>query len=76
MKRDSVYLAHILQEMDFIEANFPYRATEENVGDDMMQRSLVRSLEVIGEASKNISTEVRERYPGVPGAVWPGCATG
>ena len=57
--------------MDFIEANFSNRSFEEIVRDDMMQRSLIRSLEVIGEASKNLSTKVRERYPDVP---WSGMA--
>jgi uncharacterized protein with HEPN domain len=71
VKRDSVYLAHILQEMEFIEANFSNRPFEEIVGDDMMQRSIVRSLEVIGEASKNLSPALRERHPDIP---WSGMA--
>lgn len=57
--------------MEFIEANFSNRSFEEIVRDDMMQRSLIRSLEVIGEASKNLSPKVRERYPDVP---WSGMA--
>lgn len=71
VKRDSVYIAHILLEMDFIEANFSDRPFEEIIGDDMMQRSLIRSIEVIGEASKNLSPGIRERFPGVP---WSGMA--
>lgn len=55
MKRDSVYIAHILQEMEFIEANFSDRPFEEIIGDDMMQRSLIRSIEVIGGAAKDLS---------------------
>jgi uncharacterized protein with HEPN domain len=71
VKRDSVYLAHILQEMEFIETNFSGRPVEEIVGDEMMQRSVIRSLEIIGEASKNLSPGVREQYPGIP---WSGMA--
>ncbi len=71
MKRDSVYLAHILEEMEFIEAHFSDRSFEEIVRDEVMKRSVLRSLEVIGEASKNLSPEVRERYPDIP---WNGMA--
>ncbi len=71
MKRDSVYLAHILEEMEFIQIYFSDRSFEEIARDEMMKRSVLRSLEVIGEASKNLSPEVRERYPDIP---WNGMA--
>lgn len=32
----------------------------------MLQDALVRKIEIIGEAVKNISTETREKYPDVP----------
>lgn len=66
MKLDSVYLAHILEEMEFLQTNFSNRSFEEIVQDEMMKRSVLRSLEVIGEASKNLSPEVRARYPDIP----------
>ena len=66
MKRDSVYLAHILKEMEFLQTNFSNRSLEEIVQDEMMKRSVLRSLEVIGEASKNLSPGVRARYPEIP----------
>ncbi|MGQ4876402.1 MAG: DUF86 domain-containing protein, partial [Promethearchaeia archaeon] len=34
--------------------------------DDILKRAIVRSLEVIGEAVKNISNEFRENYPQIP----------
>ncbi|BBL66960.1 DUF86 domain-containing protein [Methanoculleus chikugoensis] len=61
--------------MEFIETNFSNRAFEEIVGDDMMQRSLIRSLEVIGEASKNISSVSGSGIPAFPGVAWQGCVT-
>lgn len=71
MKRDSVYLAHILEEMEFLQTNFADRSCEEIVQNEMMKRSVLRSLEVIGEASKNLSSVVRARYPDIP---WNGMA--
>lgn len=71
MKRDSVYLAHILEEMEFLQTHFSDRSFEETVQDEMMKRSVLRSLEVIGEASKNLSSGVRARYPDIP---WNGMA--
>ncbi|MBP7412215.1 MAG: DUF86 domain-containing protein [Methanoculleus sp.] len=71
MKRDSVYLAHILEEMEFLQTYFSGRSFEEIVQDEMMKRSVLRSLEVIGEASKNLSSGVRARYPDIP---WNGMA--
>ena len=36
------------------------------IHDDILKRAIVRSLEVIGEAVKNISNEFRENYPQIP----------
>jgi uncharacterized protein with HEPN domain len=33
--------------------------------DETLKRAFVRSIEVIGEATKNLSTETRDRYPEV-----------
>ena len=71
MRRDSVYLAHIIEEMEFLQTYFADRSFEEIVQDEMMKRSVLRSLEVIGEASKNLSPVVRARYPDIP---WNGMA--
>jgi len=71
VRRDSVYLAHILEEMKFLQTYFADRSFEEIVQDEMMKRSVLRSLEIIGEASKNLSPDVRARYPDIP---WNGMA--
>ncbi len=41
------------------------------LGDTKTQDAVIRNLEIIGEATKNLSTEVREKYPDVP---WKGMA--
>ena len=38
---------------------------EEFADDETLKRAFVRSTEVIGEATKNLSTEPRERHPDV-----------
>lgn len=32
----------------------------------LVQDSIIRRLEIIGEATKNIPTDIREKYPDVP----------
>jgi uncharacterized protein with HEPN domain len=38
---------------------------QEFSNDETLKRAFVRSIEVIGEATKNLSTETRDRYPDV-----------
>jgi uncharacterized protein with HEPN domain len=38
---------------------------EEFVDDETLKRAFVRSIEVIGEATKNLSTEIRKRHSDV-----------
>ncbi|MXV78245.1 DUF86 domain-containing protein, partial [Candidatus Poribacteria bacterium] len=46
---------------------FPARRLD----DIKTQDAVIRNLEVIGEATKNLSSELRNRYPSVP---WKGMA--
>ena len=41
------------------------------LADTKTQDAVIRNLEIIGEATKNLSTELRTRYPDVP---WKGMA--
>ena len=62
-KEDSVYLEHILDEIAFITIHVENLLFEDLQGDELLQRGVIRSLEIIGEASKNVSPELKERYP-------------
>lgn len=66
MKDVKVYLSHIKDECDFIIEVRQNINFEKFVEDEILKRSIVRSLEIIGEAVKNIPTEFKENYPNIP----------
>jgi uncharacterized protein with HEPN domain len=58
------YLHHILDECRFIQAQRRnVTSFEQFVQDELCKRATVRSLEIIGEASKQIGMEFREQWP-------------
>jgi len=60
MKDNKVFLHHIIDEMNFLlkeSENLKYEQFAEN---EVLKRAFFRSLEVIGEATKNLSKEFRE----------------
>ena len=54
MKSGEIYLRHILEEMLFLEEHSRRITFDELRNDEILKRSFLRSIEVIGEASKNI----------------------
>ena len=65
MKQDEVFIRHILDEMDFLIDSSRGLEYEGLVKDETLKRAFVRSLEVIGEAAKNISSEFRQKHPDI-----------
>jgi uncharacterized protein with HEPN domain len=65
------YIRHILDEADYLMRASQGVSKEEFAQNETLQRAFVRSLEIIGEASKKVPRELRERYPGVE---WRGMA--
>ena len=57
------YLRHILDEAAYLASTRATVTKEEFLNDDTLKRAFVRSLEIIGEASKKITADMRERYP-------------
>ena len=63
---DAVYLRHILDAIYQIEeyvAGFDY---EMFLRSRLVQDGVIRQIEIIGEATKNLSPGLKERYPQVP----------
>ena len=62
MRDDRAYLAHIREAIDTIEEYLRGVSYEAFVGNKMMVDAVVRELEIIGEASNNLSYEFREKH--------------
>lgn len=66
MKRDKAYLQHILDGISDIE-EFIEDVTKDDFFDNKeKQYAVLRALEIIGEATKNLSKELRASYPKIP----------
>ena len=63
MKREEVFLRHIAEE---IEEQCSAIAYDDLIHDEVLKRSVLRSIEVIGEAAKNLPPPFREAHPEVP----------
>jgi uncharacterized protein with HEPN domain len=59
-------LRHILDETRFLADQVSRSSRERFLCDETAKRAYVRSVEVIGQAAKNVPPGFRERYPEVP----------
>jgi uncharacterized protein with HEPN domain len=67
MKRDMrLYINDILESIKLVEEYTAGLSLEEFSKSQQMQDSVIRRLEVIGEAAKHIDDKMRERYAAVP----------
>ena len=73
MSRSEIeYLRHIQDEAQYLVEASHEVSFDEFAADETLKRAFVRSIEVIGEATKNLSAETRDRYPKVGGRAMAG----
>lgn len=63
MKEDLVFLQHIIESINAIESHMHSITKETFFESVLIQDAVIRRIEIIGEATKNLSTELRDKYP-------------
>ena len=66
MKSDAVFLAHILDAINVIESYTTGLTYEGFYDTRLVQDGVIRQLEIIGEASRNLSDEFRTQNSDLP----------
>jgi len=67
MTRDMrLYIQDILESIEAIEGYVQFKTEEQFYGDHQAQDAVLRRLEVIGEAVKNVDEDFRNKYPEIP----------
>jgi len=67
MKDDRLYLSNILECIERIES-YTQDGKEAFLQTKIIQDAVIRNFEIIGEATKRLSPEIKEVYPNVPWA--------
>lgn len=65
------FLCHISDEIDYLEESSAHLSKEDFDRDKTLQKAFIRSLEIIGEATKRIPNDFRNQHPDVD---WRGMA--
>jgi uncharacterized protein with HEPN domain len=63
LKPSTSYLEHILVETEYLLKTADTLTQGEFLVDETLQRAFVRSLEIIGEAVKNLPADLKETHP-------------
>lgn len=67
MKKDQgIFLQDIIESIDRIEEYTSNISKQDFLGSPQLQDAVVRRLEIIGEAIKNLPLELRTKHPEVP----------
>ena len=67
MKRDyRLFLRDILEAMEAIESFVEGMDYEDFIENDLVSSAVIRKFEIIGEATKRVPEEIRDRYPDIP----------
>jgi uncharacterized protein with HEPN domain len=67
MKKDAkVFIGHILESVGFIEEYVKGKTESDFLDSVPLQDMVIRRIEIIGEAAKNVPKDIREKYRGIP----------
>jgi uncharacterized protein with HEPN domain len=67
LKKDlNVFLEHILESISLIESYTQHLSKEDFLKNRQIQDAVMRRLEIIGEATKNIPSSLREEHTDIP----------
>ena len=67
-KDDSVYLRHILDAVNTVEGYLHNIDEAKFRNTQLLQDGAIRQIEIIGEAVRHVSKDLRKTYPEVPSA--------
>ena len=65
MKSDLVFLQHMLDEINFLQKECKSLTFKDFTHNELLMRAASRSLEIIGEAAKNLSMEFRKTHKSI-----------
>lgn len=69
MKKDPrIFIGHILECIELIEDYVKETTWDEFLNSKQLQDSVIRRIEIIGEATKNIPQGIKDAYPNIPWA--------
>ena len=65
MKEDKIYLLNILEAIEKIET-YTVSGKDKFIKSTLIQDGVIRNLEIIGEATKRISPDLKEQHTDIP----------
>ena len=67
MKKDiKIFLEHILESINLIEEYTKGKNKKEFLNSKQLQDAVIRRIEIIGEAIKNIPNDIKEKFNAIP----------
>lgn len=66
MRDYKLYVKDILEAIESIEKFVKDMSFDEFVKDDKTSSAVIRKFEIIGEATKRVSNEIKQKYPQIP----------